>query len=334
MGAQVPAPLPSNNLTSVAAVEAPFGSSAAAYEQVSLQGTENTRKGYLSDLKSFQAFCSERNQNHLPADVATVADYIAHLADEGKKVSTISRHLSAIAKLHELANHPSPTEDKRVGNVLGGIKRTTTTRLKQAPAFTLEQLRTAIDALDLTTPQGLRDRALLLVGYSGAFRRTELVALDVESVQWKSETLVRLVMGRSKTNQHGAATQAADHKTLTYAPLALYCPVRALRDWMDCLNRPTGPLFVSVRWATKNSPARPSKHRLSDKSVNEVVRKHLGPAYSAHSLRVSFVTTAVEKGAHNKLIQNQTKHSTSSMIERYTRLDDVDRHNAVHLVNT
>ncbi|MBO2033937.1 tyrosine-type recombinase/integrase [Siccationidurans ginsengisoli] len=297
--------------------------SVSRYVEAGLHGAENTKRGYAADLRSFQDYCEHHELLHLPADVTTVAGYVSQMADRGLKLATIRRHVAAIAKLHQLAGQPSPTAHEALHVVLDGITRVIGKRQRQAAAFTVAELKQAVRAMDLTTPTGLRDRALLLLGFAGAFRRSELVALNVEDVELTRQALV-IHMRRSKTNQFGEE----EDKAVFYAPGADYCPVRAVQDWLAVLNRPAGPLFTRMSRGNNARAAQPGKARLSDQSVNDLVQRHLGPGYTAHSLRASFVTIAVEAGQSNKAIKNQTKQKTDAMIERYARLDDVKRFNA------
>ena len=293
------------------------------YVEAGLHGAENTKRGYAADLRSFWDYCERQQLQYVPADVTTVAGYVAQLADRGRKLATVHRHVAAIAKLHQLAGEPSPTGHEALGVVLDGIARVLGKRQRQAPAFTVAELKQAIRALDLSTPTGLRDRALLLLGFAGAFRRSELVALNVEDLELTRQALV-IHLQRSKTNQYGEA----EDKAVFYAPGAECCPVRAVQEWVECLGRPSGALFTRMSRGTSARPAQPGPARLSDQSVNDLVQRHLGAGYTAHSLRASFVTVAVEAGQSNKTIKNQTKQKTDAMIERYARLDDVKRFNA------
>jgi integrase len=242
---------------------------------------------------------------------------------EGRQVSTITRLLAAVQKAHDLAGLDSPTKEKALAAVLEGIKRHVGTDQKQAPAFSIVQLKQAIAALDLATPRGLRDRALLLLGFSGAFRRSELRGLNLESFSFRDGALIVKMTG-SKTSQH----QESEEKAFFYSPSPLYCPIRALEAWRECLPRTTGPLFVSMVGGSRHTEGKPSEQRLSSHSINAIVKQHLGEDFSAHSMRASFVTVAVKSGQNWKTIKNQTKHKTNTMIERYTRLDDIVKDNA------
>jgi site-specific recombinase XerD len=288
-----------------------------------LEGADNTRRAYASDLRSFTAYCTKLGLPVMPTDVPTLTGYIAHLTDLGRKLTTINRHLAAIGKLHSLNGHSYPSDDVLVKATLDGVAREKNHELKQAPDFSTDQLKSVLRTLDLTTPVGLRDRALLLLGFAGAFRREELVALNVESVHRQGMNLV-VKLAKSKANQTGKD----ERKVLFPSPSELSCPVRAVEQWIEALHRSTGPLFVRIRRGSGGNPGQPEASRLSDWSVNQLVKKHLGPHYTAHSLRASFVTMAVRNGSLNKHIRNQTGQKTDSMIERYTRMDDLTRDNA------
>lgn len=172
--------------------------------------------------------------------------------------------------------------------------------------------------IDIETVAGLRDRAILLLGFTGAFRRSELSELNLENLRFTEECVI-VSLARSKTNQLGQH----EEKAIFYSPEAKVCPIRSLQAWVRQLGRETGPVFVSLRKGERVTQA-----RLSDKSINAVVQRYLGPDYSAHSLRASFVTVAKLAGADDSEVMNQTKHKTSAMIRRYTRIDDVRQHNA------
>ena len=316
----------------------------AGFLEAGLQGAANTERAYTSDLKSYGAFCAQHGLLAVPAEVETLTEYVAYLASEKPKLepgggrkkkkgqqpltrphslATIKRHLAAIRKAHQLAGHRLPGTLDALNVVMEGITRILGKRQDQALAFTVEELKQAIRRLNLEASAGLRDRALLLLGFAGAFRRSELGDLNLEQLEFTERALL-VHLAKSKTNQYGAV----EDKAVFYAPNADFCPVRCLRAWLNLLGRTTGPLFVQIPRAAPGQMATPSEKRLSDISINKLVQKHLGPSYSAHSLRVSFVTVAVLNGQSHKAIKNQTKHKTDTMIERYTQLNDVVAYNA------
>jgi integrase len=252
----------------------------------------------------------------LPLTPATLAAYLSNEATR-HKWATLSRRLAAIRKWHRLHQHTDPALDQTVQLVLEGIKRSLETEPGLALAFEIEEFKEKIRSIP-RTPTGLRDRALLLLGFVGAFRRSELVALNLESIQLTREGAVVSYQG-SKTNQYGKP----EHKALFFSPDPETCPVRPLQDYTSLLNRPAGPLFARFRKGNQIT-----QDRLSDKQVARTTKKYLGQNYSAHSLRASFVTIAKLNGADDSQIMQQTKHRTRTMIDRYTRVQQVVRHNA------
>jgi integrase len=289
----------------------------ANYARKGLEGALNTQRAYKSDLKYFKEWCEENGQGELPASASTLAAYVSHLADTHKWAS-INRKLAAISKLHELNNLDFPTKDKAFRAVMEGIKRTNGVRQKQAPAFKMNDLKKILRAMDITTHSGLRDKCLILLGFAGAYRRSELVSLNIEDVDFNDDGAI-ISLSKSKTNQYGEA----EEKAFFYSPEADFCPIRNLKQWINRLERPTGPLFVRVRKGDKIT-----EERLNDMTVYETVKKYLGERYSAHSLRASFITIAKINGADDSEIMRQSKHKTSLMIQRYTRIEDIKQHNA------
>jgi site-specific recombinase XerD len=288
------------------------------YVEAGLNGAANTAKAYAGDLKRFEAWCAQHKLEAFPASVDTLAGFVTDLAETGKKVATIRRHCAAISKVHALGGVDSPTDDKKFKILLEGISRLKGTRQKQAPAFTLPTFKRIVKGIDAKTLAGLRDRVILLLGFTGAFRRSELAALNIEDLAFSEEGLI-INVGKSKTNQFGAA----EEKAIFYSPDVQICPIRTLQVWLTYLDRTAGPIFVSFR---KNEQL--TNRRLTDKHLNLIVQRYLGVSFSAHSLRASFVTVAKLAGADDSEVMNQTKHKSSEMIRRYTRLDNVRQYNA------
>jgi integrase len=288
------------------------------YVEAGLQGAPNTARAYAGDWRRFTEWCTEHGQVALPASVDTLAGFVTHLAEAGKKVSTIQRSCAAISKAHALRDLASPTDDKKFKVLLDGISRLKGVRQKQAPAFSLASFKRTLKHLDATTPAGLRDKVILLLGFTGAFRRSELSALDLDDLTFSEDGLT-INLKRSKTNQLGEA----EEKAIFYSPDPALCPIRTLQAWLRLLERTSGPILVSFR-----KGGRLTDRRLTDVHLNKIVQRHLGPKFTAHSLRASFVTVAKLNGADDSEVMNQTKHKTSEMIRRYTRLDNVRQHNA------
>ena len=310
--------LPVVPLSPTAQVPAHLVESTSRYVESGLRGAANTVRAYAGDWKRFTSWCAAHQLESLPAPVEALAGFLTELADAGKKVATIQRHAAAIAKAHELAGLDSPTADEKVKVLLKGIAREKKTRIKQAAAFSLAHFKRTIRGIDGTTPTVLRNRALLLVGFTGAFRRSELEALNIEDLAFDEEGLV-VSLDKSKTNQLGQA----EEKAIFYSPDPALCPIRSLQAWLRVLDRATGCVFVSLR---KNQQV--TMRRLTTKYINLITQQYLGSGYTAHSLRASFVTVSKLNGADDSKVMNQTKHKTSAMIRRYTRLDNVRQHNS------
>ncbi|MDQ2792539.1 MAG: site-specific integrase [Bacteroidota bacterium] len=298
-----------------------YAAAAARYVTTGQQGAANTQRAYAGDWKRFTAWCRDHGRAALPADVLTVAAFVTSLAEAGKKVATIQRHCASLSKAHQLAGLPTPTDERQLKTLLEGISREKGVRQKQAPAFTLAYFKRVIQGIDPERLDGVRDRALLLLGLAGAFRRDELASIDLGHLRFDEDGLV-VELPKSKTNQHGTA----EEKAIFFSPDRRSCPVRAVKDWLAVLDqhgRTAGPLFLSF-----HKGQRLSRRRLSTFSLNEIVQLRLGAPYTAHSLRASFVTIAKLNGADDAEVMNQTKHKTTDMIRRYTRLDNIRQHNA------
>jgi len=283
-----------------------------------------TLSAYDRDWRHFTAWAVAHELRALPADPATVAMYAADLANSHKP-STIARRMAAISVAHQHANHPSPTRDASVRSVLAGIRRTHGTAPAQVAPATIGDIRRMVTRLGDNTID-VRDRAVLLVGFAGAFRRSELVALDVADLVDNDDGLV-IAVRRSKRDQEGrgdtkAIPYGADHET---------CPVRAVKAWLQRSGITDGPLFRPVdRHANINTT------RLSGRAVADIVKRAADRAgldphqYSGHSLRAGFVTTAAANGATERAIARQTGHAPNSTVLRtYIRPATVFADNAV-----
>lgn len=300
----------------------PVGQQQQRYLLKGLRGAVNTERGYRADLAHYTGWCAGQALPDLPSTPAVLGEYVSYLAPN-KKWATIARRLAAIGKWHELHGHESPLVDRWLKATLKGIQREHGTHTRQSAAFQAVQLKRVLRALQ-TEQNGvprfalLRDKVALLLGFTGAFRRSELVSLDVQHVQFSEDGVVISYYG-SKTNQTGQL----EEKALFYSPELAICPVRTLKRWMDLLERTTGPLLVRVLKGNELTD-----ERLTAQSIRAIVKTHLGDPYSAHSLRASFVTTAKLNGADDSEVMQQTKHKTAAMIRRYTRLDSIKQHNA------
>jgi integrase len=304
----------------------------------------NTVRGYRSDWAEFTAWCRPRALQPLPAAPATLTGYLTELADAGAKVGTLARRLSSIRFAHATHDLPDPTATARVQTVWEGIRRVHGAPPEQATPLMPPELFDVLDACPTIKvwktrgrgPEpdlaGARDRAILLVGFVGALRRSELAALDVDQIAEHANGLV-LTLHRSKTNQTG------EHAELVVLPRAGNpgrCPVTALQTWLGLANITTGPVFRGV---TKSN--RPAPRGLHPESVNDLVQAaaartdlpaELVEGISAHSLRAGFVTYAHLRGASDRAIAHQTRHRSLAALGAYVRVQTAWTDNAATIL--
>lgn len=285
-----------------------------------------TWRAYRSDWRHFAAWCASRGLAPLPAEPETVAYYLADHA-ETLKPSTLGRRLAAIAQAHQAAKHPSPTTHVEVKLTMGGIRRQHGTAQRQVKPATTDVLRRMVGTLDARLI-GTRDRALLLLGFACALRRSELVSLDVADVEDVAEGL-RARLRRSKTDQEGEGRTIG----VPYGGNPDTCPVRAWRAWIEAAGIDEGPAFRPV---TRHGAL--SELRLSDRAVAIIVKRcaeraGLDPAdYSGHSLRAGLVTSAAAAGVPAHDIMRTSGHKSMVMLHRYIREGSLFRHNAAAAV--
>lgn len=282
----------------------------------------NTVRGYQSDWREFCAWCEGERLYPLPALPDTVAAYIADCAAL-LKPGTIQRRLNAIAEAHKAAGIEPPTHAGIVRNTLKGIRRTIGTAPAQKSPVLIEDVRAMLDAVDAGMI-GLRDRALILLGFAGAFRRSELVALDAADCAFTRDGLT-VHLRRSKTDQDSAGRRVG----IPYGANPETCPVRVLQAWIEEGGVTTGPLFRSI-----NRHGQVQSVRLSSIDVARIVKKLAirsgldASKYSGHSLRAGHATSAAIAGASERSIMNQTGHRSVQMVRRYIRDANLFRENS------
>jgi site-specific recombinase XerD len=283
---------------------------------------ENTLRGYKSDWRHFCAWCQEQDVCPLPASAEAVAAYIAECAGR-LKVGSIQRRLNAIAEAHKAVGLESPTHNAIVRNTMKGIRRTMGTAPAQKTAALTADIRTMLDMSDDGTI-GIRDRALLLLGFAGAFRRSELVGLDVEDCAFGKDGLT-VTLRRSKTDQDGAGRKIG----IPYGSNPETCPVRTIQAWIEAAAISSGPLFRAL-----NRHGRVQPGRLAGIDVARIVKKLAQRAgleaakYAGHSLRAGHATAAAASGASERSIMNQTGHRSVQMVRRYIREGSLFRENS------
>lgn len=287
--------------------------------------SENTVSAYESDLRDFATYCEDRAYTWLPASPETVAVYIAELASWGMKTSTLQRRLVAVSQIHKRAGLHSPTQDERVKETFKGIKRTMGSMQEGASPILLGTLKMILQPLDRQkSPAAIRDRAILLLGLAGGFRRSEISSLRVEDVRFVEEGMIA-ILRRSKTDQEGEGHKVA----IPYGEHLDTCPVRNLKRWIGLLKEEEGPLFCQI-----DRHGNLKDGGLAGQAITRMIKKRvqaagLDPApYSGHSLRAGFVTAASVGGAPDHKIMAQTDHRSLTTLFRYKRDADLFNNNA------
>ena len=286
--------------------------------------SEATLRAYRADWRHFEEWCRQKGFSALPASPDTVAFYLGETAATHRP-STLTRRLTSINKVHRAAGHPAPAlaEHLSVGETLKGIRRVHGTEpAAKHPLFTGD-LRAMVDTLP-PGPIGIRDRALLLVGFAGAFRRSELAGITVENVQETKEGIL-IRIPRSKTDPEGKGREAA----IPYGSTPETCPVRACRDWIAAGKLGSGPLFRRI-----DRHGHINERALHKDSIGSIVKRAalaagLDPKiYAGHSLRAGFCTQAYMNGAREFDIMRQTGHRSLDTLRKYIRGRGLFRDNA------
>ena len=291
----------------------------------------NTVRAYKSDFKDFGLFCAQNGFKALPSDPEIVSLYLTYLSTKDNKMSTLKRRLVSIGVIHKLKGHYLDTKHPSIIENIMGIKRRKGSIQKGKKPILINDLKLIIDVIDQEKNEDikkLRDRSIILIGFSGGFRRNEIVALDYEDLDFVSEGL-KIDIKRSKTDQFGEGSK----KALPYFDNSQYCPVVSVNNWIKISKIETGPLF---RRFSKGS--RLSNNRLTDQTVALLIKKYLQLAgldnknYSGHSLRSGFATSAAESGAEERSIMAMTGHKSTEMVRRYIKEANLFKNNALNKI--
>jgi len=283
---------------------------------------ENTLRGYRSDWRAFCSWCEPNGVAPLPASPETAAVYISECAGR-LKVGSIQRRLNAITEAHRAAGVEPPTHNAIVRNTMKGIRRTRGTAPTQKAPTLIEDIRSMVDSTDAGLI-GLRDRGLILLGFAGAFRRSELVGLSVDDCVFGKDGLT-ITLRKSKTDQTGEGRKIG----IPYGANPDTCPVRNVQTWIEQASIITGPLFRAV-----NRHHRVQNRGLSGNDVARIVKKLAkrggldAAKYAGHSLRAGHATAATIAGASERSIMNQTGHRSVQMVRRYIRDSSLFRDNS------
>jgi site-specific recombinase XerD len=291
----------------------------------------NTIRAYKSDFKDFGAFCAKHSFRALPTEPKIVALYLTYLSGKDAKMSTLKRRLVSIGMMHKLKGHYLDTKHPIIIENLMGIKRTKGSIQRGKKPILINQLKAIVDVINEEKTEEIkkiRDKSIILVGFGGGFRRTELVSVDYEDLEFVPEG-VKITLRRSKTDQFGEGMT----KGLPYFSNEIYCPVAHLKKWIKISNIKDGPVFRRfVKGCSLTS------NRLTDQSVVLLIKRYLELAgienknYSGHSLRSGFATVSAESGADERSIMAMTGHKTTQMVRRYIKEANLFKNNALNKI--
>jgi len=291
----------------------------------------NTVRAYKSDFNDFALFCAQNGFKSLPSEPKIVSLYLTHLSTRDIKMSTLKRRLVSIGVIHKLKGHYLDTKHPIIIENIMGIKRRKGSIQKGKKPLLINNLKLIINVIDeakYTDIKKNRDRSIILIGFSGGFRRNEIVSLDYDDLDFVSEG-IKINLKKSKTDQFGEGSV----KALPYFDNSQYCPVLSIKKWIENSNIKSGPLF---RRLLKNSKI--SDNRLTDQNVALLIKKYLNLAgidnknYSGHSLRSGFATSAAESGAEERSIMAMTGHKSTEMVRRYIKEANLFKNNALNKI--
>jgi integrase len=299
----------------------------AAEEYILAAKAQATRRAYASDWRHFMLWCAVNDLAALPATPSTVALYLTSLAkppagEKPRKAATITRRLTAINAAHkeEGLDSPATMNHRVVADTLHGIRRTLGTAQTRKKPLTHDRIVKLLNSLEGPIPAA-RDKALLLVGFAGGLRRSELANIQVEDLQWHRNG-VTIHLRKSKTDQEGKGREVS----ISLGVHDQTCPVMALENWMKIGCIKSGPVFRQV--GQHGNVGKDLDKDGIGRIVKRLVRRaklSAPESYGGHSLRAGFVTEASENGATDKQIMKQTGHKSVAMVHRYMREDEKDR---------
>ena len=291
----------------------------------------NTVRAYKSDFNDFGLFCAQNGFKSLPSEPKIVSLYLTYLSTKDAKMSTLKRRLVSIGVIHKLKGHYLDTKHPSIIENIMGIKRRKGSIQKGKKPILISSLKIIIDVIDQQNREEikkLRDRSIILIGFSGGFRRNEIVSLDYDDLDFVPEGL-KINIKRSKTDQFGEGSK----KALPYFDNSRYCPVVSLKNWIEITKINSGALF---RRFSKGSKL--TDKRLTDQTVALLIKEYLQLAgidskdYSGHSLRSGFATSAAESGVEERSIMAMTGHKSTEMVRRYIKEANLFKNNALNKI--
>ena len=291
----------------------------------------NTVRAYKSDFNDFDLFCAQNGLKSLPSDPKIVSLYLTHLSTKNAKMSTLKRRLVSIGVIHKLKGYYLDTKHPSIIENIMGIKRRKGSSQRGKKPILINDLKKIINVIDQQNKEEIkkfRDRSIILIGFSGGFRRNEIVSLNHDDLDFVLEGL-KINIRRSKTDQFGEGFI----KALPYFDNSQYCPVVSLKKWIEISEITSGALF---RRFSKGSKL--SNNRLTDQTVALLIKEYLQLAgidsknYSGHSLRSGFATSAAELGVEERSIMAMTGHKSTEMVRRYIKEANLFKNNALNKI--
>ena len=276
---------------------------------------QNTLRAYQADFKDFSSFCVKNGFNPIPTEPKIIALYLTHLSSFSK-FSTLKRRIASIKVVHRLKGHYIDTKHPIITENIMGIKRKLGVKQTSKKPILINDLKKIINVIDQEKYElkKFQNKALILIGFAGGFRRSELVSIEYENVDFVTEG-VKITVTKSKTDQTGIGLT----KAIPYFENKTYCPVTSLSKWIEYSNINKGKIF-----------------KVSDKTVALTIKKYASIAgldnskYSGHSLRSGFATSTAEIGADERSIMAMTGHKTTQMVRRYIQEANLFKNNALN----
>jgi site-specific recombinase XerD len=289
----------------------------------------NTIRAYKSDFNDFELFCIQNGFKSLPSEPKIISLYLTSLSSKNIKMSTLKRRLVSIGVIHKLKGHYLDTKHPLIIENIMGIKRRKGSAQNGKKPLLINNLKVLIKAInrsDLNPIIKFRDRTIVLIGFSGGFRRNEIVSLNYDDIEFVNEGM-KINLRRSKTDQYGEGFL----KGIPYFDNPVYCPVISMQNWLKISKINSGSLFRRF-----SKGAKLTEIRLTDQTVALIIKKYLQLAgidsknYSGHSLRSGFATSAADAGAEERSIMAMTGHKSTEMVRRYIKEANVFKNNALN----
>lgn len=301
--------------------------SAKSKRRMKKSKSDNTLKSYAADWNDFTDWCEAHELAPLPCKPEDIVNYINDLADHAK-ANTVSRRVTAISENHIAAGYQesNPAKHVMVHNAMQAIRREKGTFQHGKSPILMETLPLLADMLEGKDLVTLRDKALLFLGFAGAFRRSELVGIQIKDLTFTPQGLI-VFIPQSKGDQLGSGSQVA----IPYGPDRDTCAVRAVREWIKAAHLEDGPLFRGFKCNQE-----PRSTQLSDKAVALIVKKYMARLglnpddFAGHSLRRGFATSAAQHDLDTLTIMRQTRHKSEKMVHRYIEQGNLFRDNALN----